>query len=262
MDGCKDSSSLFSCMRAEKLGQTVTLAGRTTGTLLPGPGWLDFLENVSGKGDRRWIFRGQADARWHLQPSIGRPDKTGPTGYRLEDEMKFFEEFRAEAQRFHSEITTNLELLALAQHHGLPTRLLDWSTNPLVAAWFACENEDNGADACVHMIRTSRTDIKLTSDFDPFNEDLAEIVLVRVPSRTARITAQQGVFSIHCSPERTWTYEKGKIKAIADYESFVIPSAEKPFFRAMLSIFGINLSRMMGGLDGAGTTLAREYRNR
>lgn len=227
----------------------------------PPPSWLDYIERVSLKSDRRWIFRGQQDESWELKAGIARQDKVGRRGYRPEDEQDIFKEFKAEALRFYAEIETDMELLALAQHHGLPTRLLDWSRNPLVAAWFACENDTSTANAAVHMIRTELTEIELDANFDPFNKYLNDIVLIRVPPRTSRITAQQGVFSVHCDPTQAWTYQKGRHRGIADYESFVIPAVDKPFFRAMLSVFGLDHARLMGGLDGVGSTLARHYRN-
>ncbi|WP_137135332.1 FRG domain-containing protein [Rhizobium sp. FKY42] len=233
-----------------------------SGPLTPSQYWFDFIESVSGKTDHRWIFRGQDDASWPLVPGVGRSNKTGPLGYRRDDERTWFDEFKAEALRFHSEITTDMELLALAQHHGLPTRLLDWSTNPLVAAWFACEDEKSPANARIHMIRTTLTGIKLKSDFKPFDEDMADVVLVRVPPRASRITAQQGVFSVHSHPVEAWLPDPARNKAIAQYETFDIPASEKPFFRSVLGIMGIDESRLMGGLDGIGRNLARTYSNR
>lgn len=228
----------------------------------PSQSWINFIENVSGKTDRRWIFRGQDDATWSLIPGVGRPNKAGPLGYRREDELKWFNEFKAEALRFHSDISTDMELLALAQHHQLPTRLLDWSTNPLVAAWFACEDEKSTADARIHMIRTQKTEIELMTDYNPFEENRPDAVLVRVPPRASRITAQQGVFSIHSHPDDPWQPDPARSKAIAQYETFDIPAREKPFFRAVLGIMGIDESRLMGGLDGIGRNLSRSYFSR
>src|SRR5215218_1482907 len=115
-------------------------------TLLPTPTWDTFLRTVSTRTNGTWLFRGQAGKKWPLSPSAGRDQCVGSAGYRRADEYNLLKDFVREAKRYVESGFSELEWLALAQHHGLPTRLLDWSTNPLVAAWFACEKEENTDD--------------------------------------------------------------------------------------------------------------------
>lgn len=229
-----------------------------------GPTWFDFLEKISGCNDGRWYFRGQSDKDWPLQPGVGRQDKLGGLPYSLDDELRLFRDFKIEVLRFHSDITTDLELLALAQHHRLPTRLLDWTENPLVAAWFACNDETDGRTGRIHMIYSAQDQIDAKPDLNPFAAaEGTPVTLVRVPGRAARITAQQGIFSLHPNPVDHWEPWVGQDPDMPPSYLFIdIPPGEKQFFCQMLHILGINHSRMMGGLDGVCDTLSRRYKER
>ena len=87
----------------------------------------------------RWIFRGQSDATWPLQPSLER--LAGELG-ELPSTVELFidAEFRRNAHHYGNDLPgpdDGLGWLALMRHHGAPTRLLDFSRSPYVAAFFA-----------------------------------------------------------------------------------------------------------------------------
>ncbi len=87
----------------------------------------------------RFIFRGQSDVNYRLKPSIDR------AGFSIAIEGRLVE--MAKNKRPDTFETGNkLTLLAKMQHYGLPTRLIDFTTNPLVALYFACQREDKGTD--------------------------------------------------------------------------------------------------------------------
>lgn len=217
--------------------------------------WLDFIEFASTRADGTWLFRGHGDASWELVPAIGR--QASASVYRPSDEKILFEDFVLEAKRYLGNADlTELEWLAVAQHHGLPTRLLDWPTNPLVAAWFATQADENDADAKVLAIRVPFG--QRARDAAAFGSTSEPPLIVEVSPRVARITAQQGCFSLHPDPRLAWLPPADEY----DYSTFWIPGSEKADFRRLLHVFGCDAHRIYVDMDALGRTLAWRYRQR
>lgn len=100
--------------------------------------WEEF-KSLIGRFSENWVFRGQSDARWILNNSI---ERTEFINHHKDVESEFLAEFQRGARNYLSkdEIPEHLiEWLALMQHHGAPTRLLDLTKSPFIAAYFAYE---------------------------------------------------------------------------------------------------------------------------
>lgn len=117
----------------------------------------DVLEDLASAG---WAFRGQANATWPLESSLNRYLTTfgGAPRKWLAREIKVIRTFKRKAHLLLSrtpEPHETLEWLALMQHHGAPTRLLDFTWSPYVAAFFALEHATK--DAAIWAISSGRS---------------------------------------------------------------------------------------------------------
>ena len=95
-----------------------------------------------------WIFRGHSDISWQLVPKAGRASFKG-------DDKTLFDQWKLRAIEYlSSRPDRDWDWLAIAQHHGLTTRLLDWTTIPLNAAYFAVREENEaGGPAVIHAAK-------------------------------------------------------------------------------------------------------------
>jgi hypothetical protein len=88
---------------------------------------------------KRFIFRGQGDAAWSLTSTFDRSNSDKQAASRDALARELIRDFYEECERYSAwrYSIDDSRVLAMAQHHGLPTRLLDWSFSPYVAAYFA-----------------------------------------------------------------------------------------------------------------------------
>lgn len=96
------------------------------------------------------VFRGMSDYKWKLEPSY---EREFPCCEEFENSM-IGEMKTLRPEEFSNELS-NFDILAKMQHFGLPTRLLDFSTNPLVALYFACCDKQKTAGRVVCTTDTS-----------------------------------------------------------------------------------------------------------
>ncbi|MCP4645274.1 MAG: FRG domain-containing protein [bacterium] len=200
------------------------------------------------------LFRGQRRDE-PLIPKLGRL-AFGVT--LLEAEGRMFKEFKRRAVPFiQTQPKTSWDWLALAQHHGMSTRLLDWSLNPLCALWFAVNrpparnDEGEPEPGVVWTFFAKSTDFVTPSpSIKPFSVTKTRVFQPRHISE--RIISQSGLFTIHRYMEdkdRFIPFEKNRSYSRRLVKLTVPPEAFSSL-RYHLDRFNVNAGAMFPGIDG------------
>lgn len=191
----------------------------------------------------RWVFRGHSDSRYTLIPSVGRQPHTSKS--REKYERSLFDIFRRESHGFLTALPANeWDWLSLAQHHGLPTRLLDWTYNPLVALYFAVKSRTD-ADGEVFALNAFTKASESVRSGSPF--DLRAPVKFFPNIVSPRIRAQEGLF-IACV--RLEVPLDQALPGEWQVERLRIPAEKKDVLRYELFRLGVHESSLFPDLDG------------
>src|SRR5947209_2891671 len=123
--------------------------------------WEAFLQLITRPPYSHWAFRGERDERWPLYSSLSRYLQSFGVSPKAwpDQEARILRIFKRKAHQFvpqPPEADVDFQWLALMQHHGAPTRLIDFSWSPYVAAFFALER--TVGDGVVWAMNPARID--------------------------------------------------------------------------------------------------------
>lgn len=287
--------------------------------------YISFLHNLEENTclksmSENFMFRGQSNCTWTLSPKYFRRNIDGTRIYSsgIEEIMVSFQreafpyimklnpkaikdnsiENLMSGIHFENE---DLQLMQIAQHYGVPTKLLDFTRNPLVALYFAC-SEDTNNDSCVWIVNTISYS-KLYANFilnavsnDPMLKTIKtfpriceqnlvdnrmanqESLFFYIPSETPIdmvISSDLHMSTLNLIPK----FNKRTEEVISKTETsktthitredmkeligkIIIPKEQTSVIRKQLNLLGINEKLIYPGLDGIGRYIDVIYQNR
>ncbi len=243
-------------------------------------------EDLVAKQRPYMVYRGQSNADWDLSTSFERACmlNDGNLDFAKIREERLLLSFKRHYHEYSQnipDIDDNLRWLALMQHHGAPTRLIDWTYSILVATYFAVENANTDSavweidtkwlvDAtkiylqtksienkslAVHLGRVSQKDA-ITHFKNFFLSNKWQFVRIMSPYyRDRRLTAQQGIFTCPGDVSVPFMKNLSNMAEDAKITKYIIPLKLR---RQMLyQLYSANIGRftLFPGLDGFASTL-------
>jgi len=252
---------------------------------VPGRGWRDFLSKASDLVEavaieRPYLCRGQSNAAWSLTPSLLRCFRLRTTQRKLiEVERAALKTYKPEARAFvpgHVLPTDDSDILSwwtIMQHYGAPTRLLDWTPSPYVAAYFAVTGH-YGKDGAIWFVNNrvlneamGNTEEKdRFADAGPLDEyflrvgNSSKLHTLKQETPTDRMIAQSGLFTVservtddHAKVIDGALSESGKSDLL--YGRLIIRAKDKSEFLLHLHAMGVKASTLFPGIDGVGRSV-------
>jgi FRG domain len=236
------------------------------------------------------FFRGHRDATYKLQPSLFRQGNKNDDEY-WQLERRIFFEFRNRARQLYQADYTGWDVLFHMQHHGVPTRLLDWTSVFGIALYFAVLNYRDGMEQmpCVWLLNPYALNYETWRRHRLFNTrylardesknrsfEYSELLLDTHPEhwgtkrldwvtplalyehqRSERMFAQSGLFTIHGTDSRAIDDIFGDRADIL--KRVDVPKAAIPAVREFLAFAGIGHRQLFPDLDGLARSICDQF---
>lgn len=243
--------------------------------------WSEYVElverlNVNEQGDADWYLRGQSDVSWSVQPTLVRHLQRVSVRRALGIEFGALRRFQsqyhlyAKADGVDRSSWGPIAWWMVMQHYSCPTRLLDWTSSPYVALYFAVEQCPD-CDGAVWLFPSSALDSISTARFGKLSpeapelletDDIEAVYPIVAAQHTERSAPQQAVFTVctHVLGDHGLVIEEAFRGQETRYplHKITVPAELKDECLSRLRIMNITPSSLFPGLDGLGRA-ARDY---
>lgn len=244
--------------------------------------WYEFVATMSQiqvdvPPGATYVFRGQPNADYSLAPSLQRHVAHLSRADAIQVEAILLADFQSQA---HLLLRSSLlpdyrdvvSWWTLMQHHGSPTRLLDWTKSPYVAAYFAVESQPD-KDGAVWLFHNNLLTVRMRELGAPSMEEvfkdlprfflaeceLTSCYLFQRKQKIDRMVTQQGGFTI--APDVLADHAELVERALSAFDKeewfrkIVIPAELKPEFLLQLHRLNVNGIALFPGIDGLGRSM-------
>jgi hypothetical protein len=227
--------------------------------------WDEYINKVM-EGYENWAFRGQADSKWPLMSTLGRylNNYVDEKYWKMQEE-RILRIFQRKAHLFLThvpDLSNTFQWLALMQHHGAPTRLLDFTWSPYVATFFALERTTT--PAAVWAINPEKL-VGFGARQERFEEFLENPKLGAIGQgepfiMNKRLIAQSGTFIVARDPATPIEDIVSRFNRPEDTLVKFELSAELVRPVAMRTLYSMNITQatLFPGLDGLARSFAYE----